>query len=617
MGHLFLRRMRSLPRRTSFVRRLALILLVLALHGPDAARAQDRQKQVLVLYSTRWDAQIAVVGERELPRILREGLPEGFDYYSEYIDQGRFPAPAYLNALEDFLGWKYQAHRFDVVLAMSDAALTFVGRNRTALFGDAPIVYVTNSVTTPRLPNSTGVVSGLDLKGSLTLAAELQPDVRNVFVVVGSGADQVYERAAREQFRPLEPRFTFTYLTGLPARELDTHLSALPPHSIVYYLVVNQDKTGDMFHPLNYLNRVTAASSAPVYSWVDSAMDRGIVGGYLKSQQNEIDAIGQLAMRVLRGEPADTIPVSAPDLRVNRVDWRQLRRWGIDEARLPAGTITMFRELTVWNRYGSYIVGALVLLLAQTGLIVGLIVQRTRRRDAEKRVLRGQADLRTSYERIRYLGARLLKAQDDERSHVARELHDDISQQMALLEMDLELLSAGAESNPREVAGHAVARAQSISRSIHDLSHRLHPARLRLIGLVSALSGLQRELVGEGVAISFTHENVPPAIPPDLTICVFRVVQEALHNALKHSGTRQVSVHLSGEPGALAVTVADSGAGFDVKNAWGKGLGLLSMSERLEAMGGMLEVRSSPGSGTTLRFRVPVHPVEDAGAVAV
>ncbi len=609
--------MPSLPRSTSFVQRLALILLALAFYGPDAARAQDRQKQVLVLYSTRWDAQVAVVGERELPRILREGLPEGFDYYSEYIDQGRFPAPAYLNALEDFLRWKYQARRFDVVIAMSDAALAFVTRNRTDLFPDAAVVYITSSVNTPRLPNSTGIVSGLNLGGSLTLAAELHPDLRNVFVVAGSGPDRAYEAMAREQFQALEARFTFTYLTGLPTSELETRLSALPPHSIVYYLVTNQDGAGERFHPLDYLDRLAAASSAPIYSWVDSAMDHGIVGGYLKSQQDEIEAVGQLATRVLRGEPADAIPVSAPDLRSNLVDWRQLRRWGIDEARVPAGTVTMFREFTVWSRYRVYILAALVLLLAQTGLIVGLSVQRTRRREAEARLLKGQADLRTSYERIRDLGARLLKAQDDERSHLARELHDDISQQMALLEIDLELLSAGTEGNARESVAHAVARAQSITRGIHDLSHRLHPARLRLIGLVSAISGLQRELAGEGVAISFTHENVPPAIPPDLTLCVFRVVQEALHNALKHSGTRQVSVHLSGEAGALAVTVADSGAGFDVKNAWGKGLGLLSMSERLEAMGGMLEVRSSPGSGTTLRFRVPVHPVDDAGAVAV
>ena len=94
----------------------------------------------------------------------------------------------------------------------------------------------------------------------------------------------------------------------------------------------------------------------------------------------------------------------------------------------------MFRELTVWNRYGGYIVGALVLLLAQTGLIVGLSVQRTRRREAEaRRAEAARSELRTSYERIRDLGARLLKAQDDERSHMARELHDDISQQMALL----------------------------------------------------------------------------------------------------------------------------------------------------------------------------------------
>ncbi|HET9363173.1 MAG TPA: ATP-binding protein, partial [Vicinamibacterales bacterium] len=459
--------------------------------------------------------------------------------------------------------------------------------------------------------NSTGVVARTDLGGTVALASALQPQLQRVFVVNGSDtSDLLSEQLAREQFRQFEPRLTFAYLTGLPTEELERRVAALPSHSIVYYLVVNRDGAGQNFHPLEYIDRLSKVTSAPIYSWVDSAMDHGIVGGSLKDQDAQTVVVAQLALQVLRGARADDIPVSSPDLHVPQVDWRQLRRWGISEARVPPGTLVRFQELSVWDRYKVYILVALAALVAQTGLITGLLVQQARRQRAEQA-------LQTSYERIRDLGGRLLKAQETERSRIARELHDDISQQMALLQIDLELLGGAVQGHAGELAGEALNRAQGVARSVHDLSHRLHPAKLRLIGLVSALHGLQRELSRAEIAISFTHDNVPTSLPADLTLCLFRVVQEALQNALKYSGAKRVLVHLRGVPGGLALTVADDGVGFDVGASWGKGLGLVSMGERLEAIGGTFEIHSTPGAGTRLEATVPLGVSEDPEIVAV
>jgi signal transduction histidine kinase len=109
------------------------------------------------------------------------------------------------------------------------------------------------------------------------------------------------------------------------------------------------------------------------------------------------------------------------------------------------------------------------------------------------------------------------------------------------------------------------------------------------------------------VTIAFTHENVPSPLPPDVTLCVYRVVQEAVQNALKHSGAREILIHLQGSGGGLTVSVVDDGAGFDVSTKFGKGLGLLSMNERLETIGGSLKIRSAPGEGTRLKIKVPVE----------
>jgi signal transduction histidine kinase len=360
------------------------------------------------------------------------------------------------------------------------------------------------------------------------------------------------------------------------------------------------------------VNRITAVANAPTYSWVDSAMDRGIVGGSLYSQREAIDRIGALALRVLRGERVESIPTSTVDLNSAEVAWRELHNWGIHEARLPAGTVIRFREPSIWDRYKTYILAAVALLIVESGLIAGLLIQRVRRRRTEVELRRSQDYLRTSYDRIRDLWSRLLRAQETERSRIARELHDDISQQVALLSIDLEMLRNGARSDADQLADGAFNRTQDIARSVHDLSHRLHPAKLRLIGLVAALKGLQHELSTSDVKIRFTHDQVPPALPPDVTLCLFRIVQEALQNALKHSKARNVSFHLAGEPQKLVLTVADDGVGFDIDAAWGTGLGLISMRERLENIDGTIMICSKPGAGTSLDVVVPLHVAEDA-----
>jgi signal transduction histidine kinase len=466
------------------------------------------------------------------------------------------------------------------------------------------------------LPNATGVLAHLDYSGSVQLALTLQPNLRHVFVVNGANGGPTTELALLQevsrQFQPFANRVTIEYLTGLPARDLERQVASLPQNSMIYYLSVSRDGAGENFHPLEYLDRLAAVANAPIYCWVDSAIDHGVVGGSLKSQARETRAVGELAQRVLQGERADAIPVSTPDLNVTEIDWRQMRRWGISASRVPAGTLVEFREPSIWDRYRVYVIGALVILLAQTALIAGLLLQRSRRRHAEEQLRGSESELRTSYARIRQLAGRLLSAQETERSRIARELHDDIVQKLAVLSMHLR----GGGGSPPDV-NEALDRVNALARSVRDLSHQLHPANLRLIGLVAALRALQEEMSRADVAITFTHDNVPETLPDDLTLCLFRIAQESVANALKHSRARHVSLDLRRGPDGLTLVTIDDGVGFDVDAAWGKGLGLVSIAERLEAFGGTLKIRSTPGAGTRVDVMVPVPvtPRPENGAV--
>jgi signal transduction histidine kinase len=128
---------------------------------------------------------------------------------------------------------------------------------------------------------------------------------------------------------------------------------------------------------------------------------------------------------------------------------------------------------------------------------------------------------------------------------------------------------------------------------------------------VAALDRLCVELSHAGANVAYTHDNVPSVIPPDVMLCLFRVVQEGLQNAMKYSNAHELSVHLEGGDNGLGLTITDDGAGFDVDAAWGKGVGLVSMVERLEAIGGTLEISSKSGAGTRLTATVPVHVIQN------
>lgn len=206
---------------------------------------------------------------------------------------------------------------------------------------------------------------------------------------------------------------------------------------------------------------------------------------------------------------------------------------------------------------------------------------------------------------------KLIDAQEEERRRIARELHDDISQRMALLAIGIEQLRehpAERVADLRERLGELLRQTDEISTDIHSISHELHPSKLEYLGIVGAIRSFCRESEkNQSIEIHFSNENVPARVPRDVSICLFRVLQEALRNAVKHSGARRVEVCLYGEPGGVGLKVSDSGVGFELEREDNPGgLGLLSMRERLRLVQGSLSIRTRPGGGTTINAFVPI-----------
>ena len=215
-------------------------------------------------------------------------------------------------------------------------------------------------------------------------------------------------------------------------------------------------------------------------------------------------------------------------------------------------------------------------------------------------------------EALSSVNGRLIEAQESERARIARDLHDDIGQRLAVLAM---MLAHVKELLP-DASGEALSCLDALQKQtteiisgVQALSHDLHPPRLLHLGVVAAMRGFCRELSGQkNVEIDFRDENVPGSVPPDVSLCLFRVLQEALHNAVRHSRVRHFNVHLRGAGDAVHLTIRDEGVGFDVDAASrGLGLGLTSMRERLKLVGGELFIESQSTRGTTVLARAPVR----------
>ena len=222
--------------------------------------------------------------------------------------------------------------------------------------------------------------------------------------------------------------------------------------------------------------------------------------------------------------------------------------------------------------------------------------------------------LRAAEARLSDVSRKMLDAQELERLRIGRELHDNVGQRLALLNMGLVQAQADVGKLMQAVSGHLndfSQQAASISRDVRTISHDLYSPQLRLLDLADALKGvcsqLQRHLA---IEIAFASHNLPRPVAADISLCLFRVLQEGLINAAKHSDTSRIEVELRGTPGVIDLSIRDFGSGFSV-GAPNEGLGLVSMRERVAMVGGTFSIASTPQSGTEINVRIPTaagHP---------
>jgi formate hydrogenlyase transcriptional activator len=365
---------------------------------PEAVSAPRAGLPVVVLlFAQRTTAPAVVTMDEAFRREIERSHEGPVDLHVEYLDLPDAGDTAYVGQLVELLRGKYAGLPVRVVVAVRVESVRFALQNRGSIFPGAPLVFtdVTRSTVEALKPPAdvTGVFLEVGRQGTVSIALDLQPEARRVVVVCGtSPVDEASEALVRRLAEAHSPGIEVVSMRGLALEDQLRRLSQLSRDSVVIFTSYRTDSRGRSLVARDVLRLVARSSAAPVFGASETFLGEGIVGGDLIRYRPLAEGAARLAARILRGEPAESIPPIEQLSSQPMFDWRELRRWGIPESRLPEGSVVRFRETNLWTQHWRSILLAFAVLVGQSVLIGGLLLSRRRRvaaeaglRDAEQR----------------------------------------------------------------------------------------------------------------------------------------------------------------------------------------------------------------------------------------
>ncbi len=617
--------------------RMVWVVIGLAfLFSPASLHAQrhSRPFRVVVLYWDNKDFPGNVKFDESFKAVLQKSHYSGnLEYYPEYMETTRFPGKSQ-DFLRDYLRQKYEGRTIDVVVASADLPLNFLLRNRAELFPNSPIVFIATSLPTAETlaagPGMAGLIHQSTYRETLGLALELHPNTKQVFVISGSPElDKRFETAARRELSEFTNQVEIIYLTDLPLNELISRTASLPSNSIVMYVWQQaMNEQGKLLETFEVLARITPTASVPIYGMGSGNFGQGIVGGYLQGADSNGAKLADITLRILSGtRPQDIGVEGAP--KVPRFDWRQLKRWGIRQNRLPPASIIEFKELTFWERYKGRIIVTILLFLLQSMFIAVLLVERKRRQRANKLLDRLNAELE---ERVAARTA-ALNAKSRELETFAYSVAHDLKAPLRGIDGYSRLLLDDHATDLNAEGQYFLKTIQSsteeMSQLIDDLleysrleRREFKPDRLELGPLITSVVEQKKREATE-CDIDFVVSVNGGSIVADANGLV-QSLRNYLDNAIKF--TRKVpqpciEIGSNETTKNFLVWVHDNGVGFDMKyhdrifdifqrlnpgeEYPGTGVGLAIVRKAMERMGGRAWAESEPGRGATFYLEIP------------
>ena len=343
-------------------------------------------KRVLMLHS--FGPDFGDLYSKDLRAELDRELPGRLDLYEEWLVSARFSTSEEDAALGNYLSSLFADHPLDLIITLGAPAANFVQKYRQTLFARTPELLADveeRIVDSARLQGEeTSVAASISFPVVVEGILRVLPQTTTLAVVIGNSTIEKYwVGQIRDSLQPFRNRLTVTFLDELSFDEVLNRVATLPPRSAIFYVMLSQAVSGIPEDEDVALARLHAAANAPIFSYSDAYLGRGIVGGPLLSGGEQVQKMGSVAVRILRGERASGIKTPPLQLVNPQYDWRELKRWHIRASALPPGSSIRFVEASAWEQYRWQITAGCIFIFLESVLIFGLLRERGRRQNAE------------------------------------------------------------------------------------------------------------------------------------------------------------------------------------------------------------------------------------------
>lgn len=616
---------------------LAALLLTFIGVPTQASDTVEETRRVVILNATDPYLPAFLALEQGLRATIQKDSAVPVELYAETLDMHRFPRTLLDHDVVALLQKKYRGLSVQVVVAVAPIALDFARRHLDDIWPGARIVFssVATGMLEPRTldPDVIGVPQHLEIGETLDLALRLLPETRRVAVVSGtSGQCCDYLAHAAEALERHADRIDAHYLIDLSMADLTAAVAALPPDALVLYLTMFRDGDGKPQVPRDVLERISAVSPVPIFGPIETYLGHGIVGGSIASFEAQGQKVGQLAARVLNGADPAAIGIQPPIPSVCIADWQQLRRWQIDEDRLPAGCEVRFKDLSFWGRYHQRVLMVLAVILAQTALIGALLLKHRRLRHAQV-VLADECRRRTSAEGVAaQLRGRLARfSKERSLGAMAAAIAHEINQPLIAIQnyalAAKRRIQSELDDKPKlielfaKIEGQAQ-RAGEITQRVRSLVSSGEP-RLQSVSLCPVLEAVIRMLEPEvqvrGCRIQCELEGEAPTVladPLQVQLVLVNLLQNATQSLrdngcddkcvlveVRHASAQEVEISVKDRgPGVPPDRVADIFEPLYTTTRGGMGMGLAISKTIVEAHDGRLWYEPNPEGGAIFRF---------------
>jgi len=594
---------------------------------------------VLVLYQQQAETQPMLEFAQRLRLTIDKELGSPVEFYQETLDFDRFTGLERSSPLGDYLNEKYRQFGIDVIVPVGGRALKFATDQLGQVLPNVPIVFALCAMpqTDPAAQpgNVTGRIAPVSrFAPTLEMARRLQPDAQRVVVVGGAGpADSTSVTAVVNAAATLGDSLELAILQGLPLDELLPRLRQIPPRSIVIFANYRMDGRGHAFEPLDLVGSIAQAASAPMYTQLASYIGEGVVGGSVLRFDDEAIRTGRLVVRVLRRRAGERMPPVELIANTFVADWRQLRRWGLSEARLPPGTELLFREPTLWQRYRFVVLLTLGFMVAELLLIGSLLVERRRRKRAQLLAEEQQRRVDETRRQVAHMGRVALVGE------LAATMSHDLRQPLAAIRMNAEAgrsfvaRDTGQFSDEeREVCAEIFSEIVADDALASDIITRVRalvrreetpqqPVNLNEICRTSARL-VQHDALTRHAEITLTLDPRLPAVtgdPIQLQQVVLNLVVNAL-DAAAESAHPRVAISTVARGEEVEVAVCDNGSGltadvqhhlfesFFTTKPQGLGLGLPIVQSIIDRHHGRVWAENADQGGAIFRVTLPARP---------